>query len=147
MKIRIITVGKKNDSSLDESINDFTQRISKFSHIEWLVIPSSDIAKESKEIAKHLDAKDVIVVLDEKGKEIETKDLAGFIQKQLNSSVHRLVIIIGGAFGVSDELKASAQYVLSLSKLTLPHQLVRLLIVEQIYRAFSILNNGKYHHE
>lgn len=147
MKILFITVGKKHDPAVAEAINDFTVRISHYAPAEWkLIFPGENITAESKSIVSALSERDYVVLLDETGKELTSKELSGFIEKRLNESVHRLVLIIGGAYGVDGEVKARAQATIALSKLTFPHQLVRLVLAEQVYRAFTILKGEKYHH-
>jgi 23S rRNA (pseudouridine1915-N3)-methyltransferase len=146
MKISIITVGKKNDESVDLAIRDFTQRISKYVNVEWVLVPSSDMEKEGKGILGFIKDTDQLVLLDEKGKDFDSLGFSILIDKHLNNSTKNLVFIIGGAYGVSENVKKSAKSIVSLSKMTFPHQIVRLILIEQIYRAFSILKDGKYHH-
>lgn len=146
MKISIITVGKKNDESVDLAIRDFTQRISKYVNVEWVLVPSSDMEKEGKSILGFIKDTDQLVLLDEKGKDFDSLGFSILIDKHLNNSTKNLVFIIGGAYGVSENVKKSAKSFVSLSKMTFPHQIVRLILIEQIYRAFSILKDGKYHH-
>ena len=148
MKILIISVGKKNDSSMNEAVTDFTARISHYAPIEWkLISPSESIEMESKAVTASLSERDYVVLLDEKGKAVSSKGLAELLEKRLNESTHRLVFIIGGAYGVNEEVRSKADSTIALSSMTFPHQLVRLIISEQIYRAFSILKGEKYHHE
>lgn len=147
MKILLITVGRKNDPNISGAIEDFTSRIGHYASIEWKLVQPSDIAGESESIINALDKRDFVVLLDDKGKEMSTKEFAAFIDKRLLASTHRLVFIIGGAYGASEEVRKSSHTILSLSRMTFPHQLVRLIIIEQIYRAFTILKGEKYHHE
>lgn len=148
MKISIITVGKKHDQELKEAIDDFTNRISHFIPIDWKYISNNEsIKKESDDTLSMLDEKDHVVLFDEKGKEFSSVEMSSFLEKTQNASIKQLIFIIGGAFGVDGRVKERANTVISLSRLTFPHQLVRLIVVEQIYRAFTILKGGKYHHE
>ncbi len=146
MKILIITVGRKNDPGLDEAVSDFTDRISHYADIEWKILPQSDVEKEGALIVGALNKRDYTVLLDEKGKAVDSPALATFIQKRLNEATHRLVFVIGGAYGVSANVRNVARATISLSNLTFPHQLVRLILAEQIYRAFTIVRGEKYHH-
>ena len=148
MKILLLSVGKKHDSSLSEAITDFTARIGHYAPIEWkLINPSENVDTESRAVLSSLSDRDYVILLDEKGKMVTSKGLAELLEKRLNESTHRLVFIIGGAFGVNEEVRSRAHATIALSTLTFPHQLVRLIIAEQIYRAFSILKGEKYHHE
>lgn len=146
MKILIIAVGKKHEESIASLVEEFTTRIGRYTDIEWKLIGASDIESECASIAKAVDSRDFVVLLDEKGKEMTSVDLADFFQKRLNESIHRMVFIIGGAYGVNDALKQKANTIISLSKMTFPHQVVRLVLVEQIYRTYTILKGEKYHH-
>lgn len=147
MKILFISVGKKHDPALADSINDFTSRISHYAPIDWKLIASDQSAEaEGKSILNALDERDFIILLDEQGKEIDSEGLSKMLDTRLNASTHRLAFIIGGAYGVSESVKSRANSTIALSKLTFPHQLVRLLLAEQVYRAFTILKGEKYHH-
>lgn len=158
MRLLFITVGKNHDPLLEDAISDFTGRIGRTMQVEWKFIPHSrhtgtegehERAKieEGEAILAATSDRDILVSLDEKGKAMSTKDLAQLCEKHLNQGTHRLVFIIGGAYGLSSEVLKSSQEVMSLSKLTFPHQLVRLILAEQVYRACSILKGEKYHHE
>ena len=102
--------------------------------------------KEGEIIINLLQKDDYLVLLDERGKMPDSEDLAGFIQTRANEGTKTMLFLIGGAFGVSEEVKKRANYQWALSKLVFPHQLVRLILAEQIYRACSINRNEKYHH-
>ena len=154
MKIAIWSVGKVDEPYIKEGVTNFTKRIVHYYPIEWqLIAPSkaSDPNQIKKEeaisILKTLAQNDVLILLDEKGKMLSSPGLAKLIQQNANQSAHRIVFLIGGAYGVSDEIKAKAQFTWSLSELVFPHMLARLILAEQIYRACSILANEKYHHE
>lgn len=154
MKITIWSVGKADESYIKEGVTNFTKRIAHYYPIEWhLITPSkaSDPYQIKKEeallIIKTLSANDVLILLDEKGKMLSSPGLAKLIQQKANQSAHRIVFLIGGAYGVSDEIKSKANFSWSISELVFPHMLVRLILAEQIYRACSILANEKYHHE
>lgn len=145
MKIRIISVGKPHDRHYEPAIADFEQRLSRHVQITWEFIPSSTIAEESAQLMKR-SAGATTILLDEKGSHLDNPSLAGYIDRLQNGSVKELFILIGGAFGVTDDVHAHADMVWSLSPLVFPHQIVRLLVVEQLYRTYDILANGKYHH-
>jgi 23S rRNA (pseudouridine1915-N3)-methyltransferase len=156
MKIRLMSVGKNHEPYIKDGVEDFTKRISKYHHAEWMIIaPVKNAArlsekelkkKEAESILQSLDKEDYLVALDEKGKQLSSEGLAQFIQARANESTRNLVFLIGGAFGMDEDLLNKASYKWSLSALTFPHQLVRLILAEQLYRACSILRNEKYHH-
>lgn len=157
MKIQFWSIGKANESYVKEGIDDFTKRISKYFNVEWNIIPVPKNAgmmsemdlkkKEAEMIESWLKKDDYLVVLDERGKEISSEKLSAFLQARANESVKTLVFLIGGAFGIDESILKKANYQLSLSQLTFPHQLVRLILAEQVYRACTILRNEKYHHK
>jgi len=147
MKLLFISVGKKHDPLVAEAIDDFMSRISHHAPVEWKLIPSNEsMNKEGESILNAVDERDFVALLDERGKEIDSEGLSKLLDTRLNASTHRLVFIIGGAYGVSESIKARANATIALSKLTFPHQLVRLILAEQVYRAFTILKGEKYHH-
>ena len=154
MKLSILSVGKSHDAYIKEGVELFTKRIGHYYPIDWqLIVPSkltepNQIKKaEAASILKALATTDVLVLLDEKGKMLSSPGLANLIQQKANQSVQRIVFLIGGAYGVDDEIKSRANFTWSISELVFPHMLVRLILAEQIYRACSILANEKYHHE
>jgi 23S rRNA (pseudouridine1915-N3)-methyltransferase len=152
MKILIISVGKRHDLDLADAINKYQDRITRQLSLEWLIIGPSALSEnqardaESKIITDKLRSDDEVWLLDERGQNIYSPDLS---KKLENSSLtaKRLVIIIGGAYGVNDALCNSADFVWSLSNLVFPHQIVRLLLVEQLYRALEIQKGSGYHHK
>jgi 23S rRNA (pseudouridine1915-N3)-methyltransferase len=149
MDIRIIAVGAEKNSLGRDTVAEYTSRILKFSSIEWVFVPSSEAKEEGKRILKafaNAGAGAHLAILDEKGKDLSSEGFAEFIQGRLNSSTRSLVFVIGGAYGFDPAVRARADSVISLSKLTFPHQLVREILAEQIYRAFTILRGDKYHH-
>jgi 23S rRNA (pseudouridine1915-N3)-methyltransferase len=153
MKLLFLTVGKENKDIYQEAINEYTKRLSHYVSVEWKYLKNStkggEVAKteEAEIILKNIGREDFVVLLDEKGKEMRTKELSDFFDKKMQSGEKRVVFIIGGAFGVSELVKKAVQMTIALSQLTFPHELVRLILVEQIYRAFTILKGEKYHHE
>ena len=156
MKIQFWSVGKNNESFVDEGIKLFTKRISNYYPVDWQIISTpknaavlSDVdlkQKEGETILNLLKKEDYLILLDERGKTLTSEGVANFIQQRANESEKQLVFLIGGAFGVSKSVFERADYIWSLSPLVFPHQLVRLILSEQIYRACSINRNEKYHH-
>lgn len=146
MKFTFVSVGKKNDSDIEAAVSDYTKRINRYFPVEWKIIPTSDTEKESETILKALENGDFVVALDDKGKEMDTMQLSEFIDKRMSASDKRIVFIIGGAYGIGESVMKRANFKWSLSKLTFPHQLVRLILAESLYRAISVLKNEPYHH-
>ena len=147
MRFIFISVGKQNDSDIADAVADYTKRIGRYFPIEWKLIPTSDVEKEGKSILKILNDGDFVVVLDDKGKELNTIELVGFIEKRMNASDKRIVFVIGGAYGFHESIYKRANFKWSLSRLTFPHQLVRLILAESIYRAISVIKKEPYHHK
>ena len=156
MKIQIWTIGKNNESYVKEGIEMFSARIQHYFPLIWKIIPVPKNASslslidlkrmEGETILSMLNADDILIALDEKGKTYSSEDLAQYIQQKANESSKNIIFLIGGAFGISDQVLNRAQLKLSLSAFVFPHQLVRLIISEQIYRACTIIRNEKYHH-
>ena len=157
MKLQFWTIGKKNEAYINTGVEEFTGRIANYFKIEWSIIPVPKNAgmlsemdlkkKEGETILEWLKDNDYLVALDERGKQLTSERLAEFIQARANDGVKRLIFLIGGAFGIDDAVLKRANYVWSLSELTFPHQLIRLILAEQIYRACTIIRNEKYHHQ
>jgi 23S rRNA (pseudouridine1915-N3)-methyltransferase len=157
MKIQLWSVGKGHESYVKEGVEDFTKRISKYYPVEWKILAAArqttnsiegDIKKnEAQTILNGLQKDDYMVLLDEKGKEINSPQVATMIESRANNSTKNIIFLIGGAFGVDEQVKARANFIWSLSPLVFPHQLVRLMLAEQVYRACTIIRNEKYHHE
>ena len=156
MKIQCWSIGKNHESYVKEGIEDFTRRLSKYFPVEWNLIPTPKNAgmlsetdlkkKEGETILEWLKKEDYLVLLDERGKAFTSPELAEFIQVRANESTKTIVFLIGGAYGVDEAVVKRANAKWSLSKLVFPHQLVRLILAEQLYRACTILRNEKYHH-
>lgn len=146
MKILIISPGKAHDRTVAEGIAEYQKRLSTRLPVEWAFPTVGTKDAEGAAIMKLIKEGDVVVLLDERGKDIDTPGLASLIDAQTQAATKRLVAIIGGAFGVSDAVAARADRTLKLSLLVFPHMLVRLILIEQLYRAVSILDGGKYHH-
>lgn len=154
MKLSILSVGKGHESYIKEGVDQFTKRIGHYYPIDWQLITPSKLTEpvqikkaEAASILKSLTATDILVLLDEKGKMLNSPGLANLIQQKANQSAQRIVFLIGGAYGVDAEIKTRANFTWSISELVFPHMLVRLILAEQVYRACSILANEKYHHE
>lgn len=157
MKIALWTIGKQHDAFVKGGIEEFTKRLSKYFSVEWQVIPVPKNAtmlsegemkqKEGESILTLLKEEDYLVALDERGKELTSEGLSQFIAQRADGGTRRLVFLIGGAYGLSKEVLQKAKLQWSLSKLTFPHQLVRLILAEQLYRACTIMRNEKYHHK
>ncbi len=156
MKIQLWSVGKTHDAYVEDGIEDFSKRINKYFTAEWNIIspPKNAASLSEKELKKaegillsaQILKEDYLILLDERGRSFSSPDLAQFIQQRANESNKRIIFLIGGAFGVDENISKRADFVWSLSKLVFPHMLVRLILAEQIYRACSILRNEKYHH-
>jgi 23S rRNA (pseudouridine1915-N3)-methyltransferase len=157
MKIWFWSIGKSNESYVKEGIVDFTKRISRYFPVEWTIIPvpknsgmlsGMDLKKkEGETILQWLRQDDYLIALDEHGKQFSSEGLSELLQERASASTKNLVFLIGGAFGLDAAVLKRAQLKWSLSQLTFPHQLVRLILAEQVYRACTILQNEKYHHK
>jgi len=156
MKLQFWSIGKANESYVKEGVEMFSKRISNYFSVQWHIIPMPKNAgmmsemdlkiKEGEMVMNFLKKEDYLVVLDERGKQFNSEGLASFLQQRANESEKNLVFLIGGAFGLSEDVLKRADHTWSLSQLVFPHQLVRLILAEQVYRACSILRNEKYHH-
>ena len=156
MKIQFISIGRQDEAYVAAGVKEFTGRIQKYFKAEWTIVPPPKNSasmnepelkrKEGEIILGMIGNDDYLVALDERGKEMSSVTLANFIQARANESTKRLVFLIGGAFGIDKAVLDRADFKWSLSSLTFPHQLVRLILAEQVYRACSILRNEKYHH-
>jgi len=156
MKIACWSVGKAHESYIKEGVKLFTDRLQHYFKTEWTLLPvpkstgmlsEMDLRrKEAEMILDWLEKDDYLVLLDENGKSLSSEGLAAFLQTRANESTKRVVFLIGGAYGVDEMIKKRANFCWSLSTLVFPHQLVRLILAEQLYRAATILRNEKYHH-
>jgi 23S rRNA (pseudouridine1915-N3)-methyltransferase len=148
VRILCLTVGKKHSEELVAAINLYEKRLKPYAEFSFELIPSSDVTKESAAMLSRLKLTDKVIVLDESGAHYKTPELAALLQRYaVDPQSKRIVIIIGGAYGVDQALKDRADALVSLSSLVFPHQLVRLILVEQLYRCCNLLAGGKYHHE
>jgi 23S rRNA (pseudouridine1915-N3)-methyltransferase len=148
MKVIVLTVGKEKDEASYDLLKHFEVKLFRYAPLEWVYIPH-DVTKEKEgeKLLGHLKKEDYVVLLDEKGKDIKSEVLAELIENRMVDSVRRMVFVIGGAYGVSEKVKERANYTWKLSSLVFPHMLVRVIVLEQIYRALTIINGEKYHHE
>ena len=149
--IKIITVGSIKEKYLKDAIEEYTKRISKYTNIEiievkdeGLVEPTKSLQLEEEKILKHINDKDYIITLEIEGKELSSTELASKLDK-ITLEASTITFIIGGSYGLSQNIKDKAKLHLSFSKMTFPHQLFRVLLLEQIYRSFKINNNESYH--
>lgn len=157
MKLNCWSIGKPHESYVSAGIELFTQRTAHYFPISWQIIPPVKEAasmseqqlkeEEGKRALALLQPTDQLILLDERGKNISSPDLARLLEKHAQQSTKNLIFLIGGAFGVSDAVKNRANFTWSLSNLVFPHMLVRLLLAEQLYRACTIIRNEKYHHQ
>ena len=157
MKIKLLTVGKTDDKNLEQLIDDYKRRLGHYVKFELALIPDikntknlSEIEQREKEgalILKNITSTDQLLLLDESGHEFRSVEFSRFLQKKMNSGIKQLVFVIGGPYGFSEAVFEKAQGKISLSKMTFSHQMIRLFMVEQLYRAFTILKNEPYHHE
>lgn len=152
MPIRIIAVGKKHEPWVSDGIERYQKRLKRPFQNEWVILPHSTFSdararqEESERILSHLNTNDFVVLLDEKGKNIDSPSLSKLLLSSLENS-QQVVVIIGGAYGVDNTIHQRANFIWSLSLLVFPHQLVRLILTEQLYRSQEIANNKPYHHE
>lgn len=153
MKVELVVVGKTTQKWLKEGFEDYFSRLKHYLPCSIREIQpggavprSVAMEKEGKLILEKITAKDWVVLLDEHGKDFSSEQLAELLNKRMAAGVTSMVIITGGAFGVSESVKSRADLVLSASKFTFTHQMIRLIIAEQLYRAMTILKNESYHH-
>ena len=142
--IKIICVGKLKEKYLMDGVNDYLSRLRKYHKIDLIELPDSDIDREGNEITKYLSNKDYIISLAIKGTELSSIELAEKIDKTFITNPN-IIFIIGGSNGIRQDILDKSNMLLSFSKLTYPHGLFRLILLEQIYRSFKILNNESYH--
>jgi 23S rRNA (pseudouridine1915-N3)-methyltransferase len=157
MKIALLLTGKTTEKHISEGLEVYSARLRKYCGFEILTIPElkntrnmpeqEQKIREGRKILQAVGNDDFVVLLDEKGKELRSIDFASWLDKRMMVPGKRVVFIFGGAWGFSDEIYAIGGFRLSLSKMTFPHQLVRLLFIEQLYRAFTIIKGEPYHHE
>jgi 23S rRNA (pseudouridine1915-N3)-methyltransferase len=156
MLVQIWSLGKENESFIDEGIRYYIQKTKPWNTVELVLLqtpkkaattdPEKAKLQEEELILKKLLPQHYLVLLDERGKMLDSIQWSRQFQQCMNQGVKTLVLLIGGAFGVTDKVRQRADQTWSLSHLVFPHQMVRLILAEQVYRSFSILNNSPYHH-
>lgn len=157
MKISLIVIGKTNGKFLIEGINEYTKRLSYYLPFTIEYLPDvknnknltieQQMVVEGNTILGAIEKSDYVVLLDEHGKEFTSMEFSKYIEKKMSTVPKRLVFIVGGPYGFSQEVKNRANEKISLSKMTFSHEMIRLIFTEQLYRAMTILNNEPYHHE
>jgi 23S rRNA (pseudouridine1915-N3)-methyltransferase len=157
MTIKLLAIGKTDSTELQQLISMYEKRLGHYVNFNLELIPDlkktknlseqQQKEKEGELILKQLVPTDVLVLLDESGKQYSSVEFSSYLQKKMNSGIKQLVFVIGGPYGFSDMIYQTASGKISLSKMTFSHQMVRLFVVEQVYRAFTILKNEPYHHQ
>lgn len=156
MKIYLLTIGKTEDKAIINLIDQYSKRLKHYILFEFINLPNIKNTKlpveqmkieEGKIFLKEIKESSIVVLLDEKGKEFTSLEFASFIEQKTNSSYKNLYFIVGGAFGFSEEVYKLANDRIAFSKMTFTHDFVRAVFVEQLYRAFTIINKEKYHHK
>jgi 23S rRNA (pseudouridine1915-N3)-methyltransferase len=157
MQIKLIAIGKTDDKQLLQLIEQYQKRLKHYVKFQLDIIPdikniknlskTQQKNKEGELILKKISATDVLILLDENGKQYSSIEFSGYLQKKMNMGIKQLVFVIGGPYGFSEAIYQKSKEKISLSKMTFSHQMIRLFIVEQIYRGFTILKNEPYHHQ
>ena len=157
MKVQLIAIGKMNDAPLVQSVEKYVKRLAHYVPFQFVTIPDVKTTKSMTEqrqkeaeggaILAAVDARDFVILLDERGKEFTSREFAAYIDKRTLSLPGNLVFVIGGPYGFSQEVYDRANDKISLSRMTLTHEMVRLFFVEQLYRAMTILRGEPYHHD
>lgn len=157
MKISLLAVGRTDSTAIEGLIGEYEKRLKRFVDFSREELPDVKNArslpeKEQKtregiDILARIRPSDYLLLLDERGKQLSSPEFAGNIQKHMNSGIKNLVFVIGGPYGFSEQVYQRANGLISLSKMTFSHQMVRLFFTEQLYRAFTILNGLPYHHQ
>jgi len=155
MKFKIIIIGKTKENYLQQGEKEFQKRLSRFCQLEWVIVKEQRfdantseqtiIKTESESILSKITKDDFVIALDRTGEQMTSEELAVFLQKKMNEGYSKITLIIGGTFGLGEKVLKSASTILSLSKMTFTHEMSRLILLEQLYRAFTILNGSKYH--
>ena len=143
--IKLLCIGKLKEEYLKEAVNDYLKRLNKYTKIELIELKDSNINTEKDEILKHIKTSDFIVSLAIEGKELNTLEFKDLIEQNFINGNSNITFIIGGSDGLHDEIKKLSNEKISFSRLTYPHGLFRVILLEQIYRSFKIMNNETYH--
>lgn len=157
MNIELLCIGKESADAFEEALSQYVKKIKLYNNFDIVVIPylkntksmsfEEQKRKEGELLLKKIVPSDCVVLLDERGKELSSVEFANFLQQKMNSGIKKLVFVIGGAYGFSEAVYQRQNAKISLSKLTFPHLMTRLIFTEQLYRAFTILHNEPYHHD
>ncbi|GHU85300.1 23S rRNA (pseudouridine(1915)-N(3))-methyltransferase RlmH [Bacteroidia bacterium] len=158
MQIKIISIGKIKENFLKDAIAEYSKRLSKYTKLDIVELPDIEIPEKENDkiftqiklqegvnILKKIKDNDFVITLEIEGKNLSSTELAEFFSKQMIDGKSNFVFVIGGSLGISDDVKNRSNFKLSFSKMTFPHQLFRVMLLEQIYRAFKINNNEVYH--
>ena len=155
--IKILTVGKTKEATYSNEMDKYLKRIKKYARVDYVELPDvkgggklsmEDLKEaEASQFLKYIRNQDTVVLLDEKGKSYSSRSFSTKIESWQANTSGDLIFIIGGAYGFGSELKTRSDQKVSLSEMTLTHQMVRLFFIEQVYRSFTILNGEKYHHD
>ncbi|NMH86219.1 23S rRNA (pseudouridine(1915)-N(3))-methyltransferase RlmH [Flavivirga algicola] len=156
MTIKLLAIGKTDNKELQSLIDEYTKRLGFYIKFSLEIIPDikhvknlSEAQQKQKEgelIMSKLNPTDILILLDEQGKQLNSVGFSNYLQKHMNSGIKQLVLVIGGPYGFSQDVYNKSNGKISLSKMTFSHQMVRLFIIEQLYRGFTILRNEPYHH-
>ncbi|WP_396147223.1 23S rRNA (pseudouridine(1915)-N(3))-methyltransferase RlmH [Flavobacterium sp.] len=157
MNIRLLAIGKTDNKSLQSLIDEYTKRLSFYIKFDMEIIPDiknvknlSEAQQKEKEgelILSKISATEQLILMDENGSTFSSVAFSDYLQKKMNGGIKTLVFVIGGPYGFSEEVYKKAQGKVSLSEMTFSHQMVRLFVIEQLYRGFTILKNEPYHHQ
>lgn len=157
MKVLLLLIGKTTQANLQQLIQDYTNRIQHYVSFETIILPelknikhipvAEQKEKEADMILKQIDNQDDIILLDEKGKQYSSIEFSDYMDKKMNYSTKRTVFVIGGPYGFSKRIYDKANGMISMSSMTFSHQMIRLVFVEQLYRAMTIIRGESYHHE
>lgn len=157
MQIKLLAIGKTDQGAIQELLEDYAHRLSHYTRFELEIIPDLKQAKSLSEalqkekegeiLLKKLSPSEEVHLLDERGKSYSSLEFSAFLQKKMNAGVRQLTLVLGGPYGFSEAVYARAHGKISFSKMTFSHQMIRPFVVEQLYRAFTILRNEAYHHE
>lgn len=157
MQIKLVAIGKTDHPAIQKLVEEYASRLGFYIRFDFEIIPDlkntksiSELLQKEKEgelILKKIQPSDDLILLDERGKTFSSIEFSEYLQKKMNSGLKQLVLVIGGPYGFSEAVYARANGKISLSKMTLSHQMIRPFLIEQLYRAFTILRNEPYHHE
>lgn len=156
MTIKLLAIGKTDQTPLQNLIEDYQKRLGFYIKFDFEIIPDlkkvknlsedQQKQKEGELILGKINSTDVMILLDEQGKQYDSVQFSSYLQKHMNSGIKQLVFVIGGPYGFSTDVYTMAKGTISLSKMTFSHQMIRLFMIEQLYRGFTILKNEPYHH-